>query len=103
MNILNTEVSHQGVIVFTNNRMKAKSIIDYYIKNYEYVRAIIGENDMKVDLADGRRVKWVKPSDNARGHRCSEVYIDKDIDDDILNTVIKPICIHCTPETMRII
>ena len=100
---INADVSHQGILIFTSCRGKAEAIIDYYSRNYGYIDLVKSKNNMWINLLDGRRVKWVDPTEHIRGYQCSEAYIDREIDENILNTVVMPICIFCTRESIRMI
>ena len=45
---------------------------------------------MKVELYDGTIYQVVSASDNSRGHKCHKAYVDRYIDNEIIDCVIKP-------------
>jgi hypothetical protein len=91
--------------IFTNNINKAERVFNriYNDNKDSVVRYINGKNDKSIMLSDGTWYVWIKPTLNARGHRCRKAYIDKDIDINTLHDLIIPICIYCTREDVIVI
>jgi len=74
----------------------------------EYFEKIIGEiqqediekicrnqNHMYAELYDGTTYEVSSASDNSRGCKCDKVYIDKNVDQEIVSCIICP-CLICS-------
>ena len=51
-------------------------------------------HDFLVELANGDIYQVVSASQNSRGHKCDKAYVDRSVDLEILNCVIKPAILH---------
>ena len=79
-------------IVFMRNRRDTK--LDDYINNHGG-RWIHRGGIWCFTLSNGLMYKVVHAGDNARGYRPCRVIIDSEIDYDILQKVISPMCVCC--------
>lgn len=49
---------------------------------------------MIVELEDGNTYQIVSASDNSRGHRCNIAFVDKWINQEIIDNIIKPCLLY---------
>ncbi len=54
-------------------------------------------------LKDGTHYIWITPTDYNRGYKLGKAYIDKDIDTEILNNIVLPMCSYCTRDNITVI
>ena len=91
---------HLGVYKFAENRW---GVVGF---NYNTAKQIIADiekscgkevsirtqskNNIYTKFTDGTVLKWIIASENARGNKIGKMWCDKNIDEDILNTIIMP-------------
>ena len=89
-------------IIFSDNNEKANNKMQTLLEKIpiEKVKAIIKtkEGIREIKLIDGVRYCWLKPSLNCKGVKCTYAYIDKDLSQEILETIIYPIAFCCKKE-----
>lgn len=97
--------ANKNVGIITNNYKKATDLFTQLEQEHlgKIVRFINSKERKELILDDNTFYKWVKPSDNSRGHRFRKVYIDKNITLDKLNNIILPICVYCLREDITVI
>lgn len=85
--------------VFVTDRSIAENIINREItkRNGELVKYIHSQYDLFAQFVDGTCIEWLRPSDSVRGHKCGKAIIDLDIDQEVLQKIVIPCCIFCTP------
>lgn len=83
--------SHLWAIV-TSDREKAASLIEEIERSRRarISHRINSSNEMLIQFSDGVRLKWIRPTESARGYRIGRMWCDVNVDQDILNTVILP-------------
>lgn len=59
--------------------------------NKDILRRIQTRHELCTEFTDGTLLKWIKPSDSARGQKIGKMWCDKNIDKNIFETVILPI------------
>lgn len=64
---------------------------DFKFKEIKSTR--INSCDYLVELKDGTIYQVVSASDGSRGHKCNQAYVDRNIDTEIVDNVIKP-CLY---------
>lgn len=82
-------------LIFATTKEKAMIFLESLIGEIKYkdIKSIYKnatQYDMWVELKDGNTYKVVSASDSSRGYRCGKAYVDKSIDQNIINCVIKP-------------
>ena len=78
--------------VVTSDRQKAEKLMKR-IESDHMARVCYRINkidDMLIQFTDGVRLKWVRPTEYARGYRIGRMWCDAGVDRDILNAVILP-------------
>lgn len=79
-------------IVFTNDRDKAEQVISD-IENScgkEVEQRIVHFREIIMYFKDGTSLRWLHPSRNCRGYKCTKIWCEKGIDRKILDVVIYP-------------
>ena len=77
--------------VWTSNRVLAEDTIAKIEKTFgDGVVRRRSYSDMLTQDDQGNMVKWVRPSENARGYKFDKVYVDIQVSRDILFTIILP-------------
>lgn len=86
--------------IFTDDYNKAKHIFDIielaykgdikFYKNNQYTPRL-----NLITLKEEIDFVWLKPHESSRGYRCSRAYIDNNIDADLLQNIVMPICNYC--------
>lgn len=91
--------------IITSDRDKVEKIIADIFENNKGVvdRYINSKNEIRLRLKNGDNYIWIKPIPNARGHRLKSAYIDKNIDLDIFEDIIIPICAYCSKDDIKVI
>lgn len=104
---MNSIYTYANNLVFAKNIQKGINFLDNLIGELKYkeVKNVIKDkNGMFVELHNGETYKVVLATLCSRGHRCDKAYIEKGIDEEILNKVIYPCLSHCKiPTDMQII
>lgn len=107
INRFDNNVSHRppkrSTIIFTNSRDKAEKCLWDNYKREDMSKVEIRKDYVYAEMLDGERVKWVKFTEGARGHRVSKVFLDRNVDIDFLNMIVLPICIYCSQDDVTII
>lgn len=92
-----------GVITddYEKARLKFQELQSKY-GDEEIERFIIGKDYMELRLTNGKRYVWVKPCMRVRGYRFANIIIDRNIEFNILNNAIIPICYACGKDNVEI-
>ena len=85
-------------LIVTNDYYKAKIIIQQQIeelhdKNIHFVEHIISQYDSLTKFSNGLKIYWTKPHDISIGCRVSKLWIDNDIDKNLVETIYEPMLI----------
>lgn len=88
-------IYHWGIV--TTNRDKADTIFTKIEKQYEnhIVKRTCSRYFRSTLFDDGNYLEWVNPIYPLRGHRYHRVWVDRDIDKEILDYRIFPI-LYCS-------
>ena len=90
----------EGLIVYKNNSAQANEILERMVQDYQQMgikcichhRQKIGYSWAKFDNGDYWKV--IRASDNARGHKCNIIYVERSIDWDVYQTIVMPMAIN---------
>lgn len=82
--------------VWTSDRALAQETITQLEKTElgEVLCRRHGGSDMMVTDRQGNSIQWIRPSENARGHKIDKAYVDIRVNTDILFTIILPCLWH---------
>lgn len=96
---------NKRVGIITNNESKADIVLNYiHLKDRDnVVKYRVGKDYSKLTLKDGTHYIWITPTDYNRGYKLGKAYIDKDIDTEILNNIVLPMCSYCTRDNITVI
>ena len=88
-------------IVWGNRWISAVNKLDQIALKYEYlhihpVQIVKTKTEYTITYENGDNWRAIRGNTNSRGYKCNISYIDCEIADDIVNTVIKP-CTTCFP------
>lgn len=82
--------------IFTTNKEFADKIIDQYVN---VIKRVKSANESFAITQNGKKFKWIKPFDNARGNKCSVGIIDlATCSFDFIREWIPAICIFADKE-----
>ncbi len=78
--------------VVTADRDKAAALIESIERDHQakVCYRINGVDKVLIQFTDGVRLRWIRPTESARGYRIGKLWCDTDVDRGILNTVILP-------------
>lgn len=103
---LSFDNSKMRIGIVTANEEKADKLFeDIFNKNKENVKRYIDSKNQKEILLNDNITCyiWVKPCESSKGYKLKSAYIDKDIDVEIFENVIIPICAYCKKDDIKII
>lgn len=88
-------------IVWGNRWISAVNQLDKIAIKYEYlhikpVQIIKTKTEYTITYENGDNWRAIRGNTNSRGYKCNISYIDREIADDIVDTIIKP-CTTCFP------
>lgn len=88
-------------IVWGNRWISAVNKLDQIALKYEYlhinpVQIVKTKTEYTITYENGDNWRAVRGNTNSRGYKCNISYIDREIADDIVDTIIKP-CTTCFP------
>jgi hypothetical protein len=87
---------YKNNLVFATTREKAITFLEKLIgeiryKDIKHIWKSDKQGELEVELKDGTTYKVVSASDNSRGYRCDKAYVEKSVDKEIIDCIIKPI------------
>lgn len=103
---LNFDNSKARIGIITSNEEKADKIFEeIFNSNKGNIKRYIDSKNQKEILFEDNitHYVWVRPSNSARGCRFKGAYIDKDINIEIFENVIIPICAFCKKDNIKVI
>lgn len=103
---LNFDNSKMRIGIITSNQEKADGLFEeIFNRNKESVKRYIDSKSQKEILLndDITCYVWVKPYESSKGYKLKSAYIDKDIEIEIFENVIIPICAYCKKDDIKII
>lgn len=103
---LSFDNSKMRIGVITKSEEKADKIFkEIFNSNKENVKRYIDSKNQKEILFNDNITcyVWVKPYESARGYKLKSAYIDKNIDIEIFENVIIPICAYCKKDDIKVI
>lgn len=82
-------------IVWGNRWISAVNKLDQIALKYEYlhispIQIIKTKNEYIITYENGNNWRAIRGNTNSRGYKCNISYIDREIADDIVDTIIKP-------------
>lgn len=82
-------------IVWGNRWISAVNKLDQIALKYEYlhispIQIIKTKNEYIITYENGDNWRAIRGNTNSRGYKCNISYIDREIADDIVDTIIKP-------------
>ena len=82
-------------IVWGNRWISAVNKLDQIALKYEYlhispIQIIKTKNEYTIAYENGDNWRAIRGNTNSRGYKCNISYIDREIADDIIDTIIKP-------------
>lgn len=82
-------------IVWGNRWISAVNKLDQIALKYEYlhispIQIIKTKNEYTITYENGDNWRAIRGNTNSRGYKCNISYIDREIADDIVDTIIKP-------------
>ena len=88
-------------IVWGNRWISAVNKLDQIALKYEYlhispIQIVKTKNEYIITYENGDNWRAIRGNTNSRGYKCNISYIDREIADDIVDTIIKP-CTTCFP------
>ena len=88
-------------IVWGNRWISAVNKLDQIALKYEYlhispIQIVKTKNEYIITYENGDNWRAIRGNTNSRGYKCNISYIDREITDDIVDTIIKP-CTTCFP------
>ena len=98
-------LNNNTIGIFSNNPSKADKILsELASNNKDNVKFHRKSKDFQeLILNDETRYIWIKISNNSRGYKVSQAYIDREITLDELYDIIVPVCFYCTRDKIKII
>lgn len=86
--------------VITSNKEKADAVFANIEKEYKghIVRKVFGNGRCYTEFDDGNDLVWIKLSNSARGYRFHRMWVDKDIDCQLLYKFLAPSFLYCKKE-----
>lgn len=93
--------TQQKVIgLFTHSRVKAENKLREMSEYYEGMveKLFISVAQQSLILSNGTIIKWIKPTNSQRGHRCHGAIIDERIDHVTRHEIIEPMLLPCCNE-----
>lgn len=80
-----------AVVGFDYDMAKALiTAIEWSAIDKDILRRVQSKNELFTEFTDGTLLRWVKASDNAKGHKFGKMWCDKNIDKDVFECVIMP-------------
>ena len=82
-------------IVWGNRWISAVNKLDQIALKYEYlhispIQIVKTKNEYTITYENGDNWRAIRGNTNSRGYKCNISYIDREIADDIVDTIIKP-------------
>lgn len=82
-------------IVWDNRWISAVNKLDQIALKYEYlhispIQIVKTKNEYIITYENGDNWRAIRGNTNSRGYKCNISYIDREIADDIIDTIIKP-------------
>ena len=82
-------------IVWGNRWISAVNKLDQIALKYEYlhispIQIVKTKNEYIITYENGDNWRAIRGNTNSRGYKCNISYIDREITDDIVDTIIKP-------------
>lgn len=82
-------------IVWGNRWISAVNKLDQIALKYEYlhispIQIVKTKNEYIITYENGDNWRAIRGNTNSRGYKCNISYIDREIADDIIDTIIKP-------------
>lgn len=81
--------------IWTSNRDLAIKTLEEVEKTMKAItRQVVSRGEVFSQDAEGNIVKWIRPTESARGYRFDKMYVDVNVDLGIFYTVIMPRLLH---------
>lgn len=104
-NKITIDNSRMSIGIITSDKEKADDIFeDIITSNKGHIKHYAnGLTNREIILDNGTRYVWIKPLDSARGFRLKGAYIDRNIDIELFDNVIRPMFVYCRKDDIKII